>query len=359
MTRVFVRADASASLGTGHIIRCLSLCNELENFVEEIIFVYYTLTDFLKEEIKRRKYTLEKVDSDYPSGSLENAEDLIQKVSNIKGTTQDDLLIIDHYEIGEIWENKVNPFFKKIVVIDDLANRSHYCDFLLDTNFHEMNEKRYLTLLPSNTVKLFGPKYSLLREEFRTLRYSEEFRINKNPNEIRIFVCFGGTDPTQETLKVLQVLDDVKGIKNVKKFSVVTVMGASNPMIEQVKEQYGNKENFKILVQPDSIGKEMLKSDLGICSGGSLTWERYCMGLPALSIAVAKNQVQIAEYGELLGIDEYLGESSSVSSTELKERLLKIMNYTSDVWTSRSEKAIKIVDGLGVKRVCDRIRMKG
>ena len=91
---------------------------------------------------------------------LKETENIISKYKKF------DSLIVDHYKLDHKWENKMRKFAEKIIVIDDLANRKHDCDFLIDQNLYEDNESRYEELVNKNTIKLLSPKYAIIKEEF-------------------------------------------------------------------------------------------------------------------------------------------------------------------------------------------------
>ncbi|CAH1223793.1 UDP-2,4-diacetamido-2,4,6-trideoxy-beta-L-altropyranose hydrolase [Paenibacillus sp. JJ-223] len=346
--RIFIRADASKSIGTGHLMRCLSLCEELSRYSESIIFLFKELTEYLKESIMKKGFRLLQLVSTYPSGSEEDAEQTIAQLFDKFGSVENDWIIIDNYCIDHVWERKVKALFRKTIIIDDLANREHDCDVLIDTNLHEGNETKYDGLLQNDTLKLLGPKYALLRSEFKETIKNIDFFEYKSKVE-RIFVCFGGTDPTSETLKVVNVLSSLATRKN---FIVNIVVGESNTDIKLIDKKCDEIEKFNLFVQPKSIAAIMGDSDIAICSGGSLTWERYCMGLPGLIVTVAENQVSIAKQCERIGIDNYLGKSSEITETSLLECIEGTLNEEFGI-IERKNKARSIVDGLGVTRVAN------
>ncbi|OWA36193.1 UDP-2,4-diacetamido-2,4,6-trideoxy-beta-L-altropyranose hydrolase [Saccharibacillus sp. O16] len=349
--RVFIRADASESLGIGHIMRCLSLCEELKNAVEEIIFVCRNLTDSLRQLISGKGYSLQEFSSEFSLGSVEEAQQIAQQLSAYISKEKTDYLIIDHYGIDHVWEEIVSSLFFKTMVIDDLENRFHSCDILLDTNFSLNNQVRYLSFVPKHTTRLLGPSYALLRPEFIQMQNSKKFSLERSEYENKILICFGGTDPTNETLKTLQALEILNATKGSQSYEAVVILGGSNTKIKQIEEQYGGKPWVELLVQPPSMSSAMMRAGFAVCSAGSITWERYCMGLPAITIAIAENQIQIAEQGQFLGIDTYLGESENITASSLSSAISDFLQDSCEERKERRKKAIQLVDGEGAARV--------
>lgn len=344
--RIFIRADASKEIGTGHLMRCLSLSEELSLFCFNIVFVCREITEHLRKIVERKGFGILKLNCSYPAGSIEDAEQTIAQLVNEFGVLKDDWFIIDSYNIDFVWEREVKNSCCKMVVIDDLANRKHDCHVLIDTNLHENNQMKYDGLLLDSTVRLIGPEYSLLRNEFKEVLNSA-VHYSSRSNIETIFVCFGGTDPTSETLRVVNVLHTMLKGSSLK---VNVVVGESNTDKAVLQEICGESENLNLFVQPPSIARIMIESDLAICSGGSLTWERYCMGLPGLIITVADNQVSIALQCEQFGVDHYLGKSSEITELEISKALRNLLYDVVDL-EGRRIKARSVVDGLGVSRV--------
>ncbi|UKS31330.1 UDP-2,4-diacetamido-2,4,6-trideoxy-beta-L-altropyranose hydrolase [Paenibacillus sp. HWE-109] len=225
-----------------------------------------------------------------------------------------DLLVVDHYAIDNRWESQIRSCISQIMVIDDLANRSHDCDLLLDQNFYENMETRYAHLLPEHCVQLLGPSYALLREEF--------IEAQKNPHVRdgfvrRIFVFFGGSDPTNETEKALEAIK----LLNRDELTVDVVVGNSNPNRERIRELCSQITNTYFHCQINNIAELMVKADLAIGAGGSTTWERCSVGLPTLTVTTAENQVEVTDAVAKVGAIYHLGHYNDVSTHSIADAL--------------------------------------
>ncbi|MEC0234312.1 UDP-2,4-diacetamido-2,4,6-trideoxy-beta-L-altropyranose hydrolase [Paenibacillus kribbensis] len=338
--KFLIRADASIDIGTGHVMRCLALAKALIISGSEVVFVFQQMPDHLVEKVKQIGCIPFYLNSEYPVGSIEDAVYVSSKINNAFQNGFD-WMIIDHYRIGDIWEIEMYRIAKNILVIDDLADRMHICNILLDQNLYESSDSRY-NKLTNNAKQLIGPSYALLREEFYLERQEAKTRSGAIQ---RVLVTFGGTDPTNETLKSLYTLEKEGLLDNNLDFDIL--VGQSYGHLDELRKIVNYRKNMNLHIQSSFVAAIMKKADLAICSGGTLTWERYCMGLPGLVIAVAENQIHNAMMGEKLGIDRFLGFHSDISDCDIVNNL---KDYHVDL-ENKSLAAFNIVDGRGVEKV--------
>lgn len=332
---IFIRVDASSEIGTGHVMRCLTLANKFANKGSNITFLCRNHKGNLINIIKREKYPVLtlvnlqqkgefKQQNEYSLWLGTSQEKDAQQTINLIKDYKIDLLVVDHYALDSNWEIRLRDFADKLLVIDDLANRPHFCDFLLDQNFYEKYEGRYINLIPSHTRTFLGPKYALLRDEFFQM---EHFLKSRNGVLNHIMVFFGGSDPSNETLKALLALIQIKW----EELKVDVVVGESNYNKGVISQICANNDFISFHQQVNNMAELMNKADLFIGAGGTTTWERCFMGLPAVIITTAKNQENIIETLEKYGAIKYLGAKEEVSEgdirgavEELKKKPLKI-----------------------------------
>ncbi|WP_243388199.1 UDP-2,4-diacetamido-2,4,6-trideoxy-beta-L-altropyranose hydrolase [Bacillus kexueae] len=358
--KIVFRVDASLQIGTGHVMRCLTLAEELRVLGHEIIFISRKLEGNLCHFVSERGFKIFCLPSQQNKANNCNSKhahwletsweiDAKQTIEIIeKHIGYFDWLIIDHYAIDYKWESLLKNYCQRMMVIDDLADRKHFCDILLDQNYYLNFQNRYQKLIRSGCKLLLGPKYSLLRNEFIELR--KEIRFKEVKNITNILVFFGGSDPTNETLKTLYALNALES----NKLNIDVVVGASNPNIDKIKEYCNKYSNINFHSAINYMAKLMKQADLAICAGGTTTWERYCMGLPAILIAVAYNQIEICEAISELGIDYYLGKSEEVSDKDIINSLERF--HRGDINLQKTSiKAQKIVDGKGKFRVINEL----
>ncbi|HEK9103241.1 UDP-2,4-diacetamido-2,4,6-trideoxy-beta-L-altropyranose hydrolase [Bacillus cereus] len=356
---IFIRVDASIEIGTGHVMRCLTLAEELKNRGHQVAFISRELNGHMCNFIKSKGYTVYML----PKMKLVNnncntahahwlqtsweidAQQTINIIS--QNISPVDWLIVDHYALDKKWEEKLKEFTQYIMVIDDLADRLHMCDVLLDQNYYTNIDQRYTKLLPKNCIKLLGPKYALLRTEF----LKERKNVRKRTGNLKtVLIFFGGSDPTNETSKVIKTLEAL----DCTQLLIHVVVGQANPQKDFIQNLCKKHSNMTFHYNIDYMSRLMNEADLAICAGGSTTWERYCLGLPALLISVAYNQIEICKAVGNLGIDFYIGNSEKIYEKDICNaiEIVRSGNFNLEV---SSKKALEIVDGFGKTRVVSEI----
>lgn len=314
---VVFRVDASVKIGSGHVMRCLTLAGQLKETGSEVIFICSDLPGNLASLIVKDGYRVFlipylKVSKDEKwKRDLENTVNLLTALNN-----PIDLLVVDHYGLDYRWEAPLRKFVKEIMVIDDLANRQHDCNILLDQNLYQNMNKRYEGLVPLNCKKMLGPKHALLRPEF----YEARRKLRPRDGIVkRILVFFGGSDPTNETVKALRAIQ----MLNRPDIAVDVVVGMSNPFKAEIQQICATMPKTSYYCQVNNMAELMTVADLAIGAGGTATWERCFLGLPSIVVAVAENQVvtsqALNEYGGCI----YLGNSTNFD----EKRLINIVSY--------------------------------
>ncbi|OUU22482.1 MAG: UDP-2,4-diacetamido-2,4,6-trideoxy-beta-L-altropyranose hydrolase [Candidatus Endolissoclinum sp. TMED37] len=274
-----IRTDANPVIGNGHLMRCMTFCKLLEPKEVKIHLIYANLTVFSKEILIKTDIELHKINLKSSIGSLEDAN---QTKKILEELPKIDLLIIDSYQIDDSWEKLMVKYTKQIMVIDDLANRSHYCNFLVDQNLR-FDNKRYDKLLPPNTKVFLGPKYAFLREEF----YNSNLIRLRNGSLRNILVFFGSGNNNNEIIKILKVINEIED----KEIKWNLVIGKN---IKKFSKYISAKNNLEIIDYTENISKLMYDADLAIGTCGIAAWERCLLGLPSIVLITAQNQYEDA-----------------------------------------------------------------
>jgi len=334
---IFIRTDASIAIGTGHVMRCLTLADELREKGNEIRFICRKAPGNFIEFIEVKGYRVYSLPADI---DLPADRDLTQEILQ-KQQNSIDWLIIDHYGIDASWETPLREFVKKIIVIDDLANRRHDCDILLDQNYSS-DVKRYQGLVSEECIQLLGAEYALLRPQFRKAREN----LKEDSNEVkRILVFMAGGDPSNETWKVLQALkllcrDDVV---------LDVVIGSSNPFKNELEILIEQMPGAACYFNVKNMAELMSSADIAIGACGTSTWERCCLGLPGIVMVLADNQKEIAEELDKEGVVVNLGWHENVTVMDIKDAVGNLMKDP-DKRKKMSSKGREMVDGKGVVR---------
>jgi UDP-2,4-diacetamido-2,4,6-trideoxy-beta-L-altropyranose hydrolase len=226
------------------------------------------------------------------------------------------------------------------MVIDDLADRKHQCDILLDQTFGRQQED-YSGRTPEGCELLLGSEYALLRSEFAKWRaYSLERR--SKPKFKQLLINMGGVDVDNVTEKVL---DELKICNLPNDMNITVVMGGLTPHFESVKTKAITLPcKTEVKVDVDNMAEIMANSDIAIGAAGATTWERCCLGLPTIQIVIAKNQITIARL---------LAENNAIKLLQDIKELSRVIGGAICWMAGVSNITRQISDGLGVKRVSD------
>ncbi len=339
---ILIRTDASINIGTGHVMRCLSLADELRQKGTDINFICREGPGNLISYIEDRGYKVHQLTGEI---DIETDRKLTKEILS-KYETKPDWLIIDHYGIDFSWEYPLRKYAKKLMVIDDLANREHDCDLLLDQNYSN-NEDRYNGLVSENCIQLLGPEYAILRPQFQ--KASGNLR-KRDGGVNRILLFMGGVDSkdiTSKALRAIQMLDRSDIVIDV-------VVGNLNPYHDEIKILTSKMPNTSCHHNVEDMANLMSLADLCIGAGGTTTWERCCAGLPTIAIILAENQKNVSENLDKEGALINLGWYHNVTENNIKEVVEGLIDNPQKV-ASMSDKSRRLVDGKGVNRVVDTI----
>ena len=355
---ILFRVDSSFDIGSGHVMRCLTIAKELRKVKNDITFICRKKNGDLIPLIKKKGFKVivinkkkDPSDKDKTSeniykkwlGVSEN-QDAIDSINQIKNDYFN-WLIVDHYSLSIKWENLLRKYSNKLMVIDDLANREHDCDLLLDQNWFENSVDRYKELVPKKTKLILGPKYALLRSEFREMRVKP---IIKSKESVKLFVFFGGSDPLSLTSLTIKAINEF----NKKELKAVIVIGKNNLEYKKIKKEAGLNKNIKLHIQVDNIASLMANSDFAIGSAGANTWERICLGLPSIIISFAENHKILLKDLIKNNYVNYIGDYKEITVNKIKTSITAEIKMNRDQEISE---LYSLADGKGVFRVANKI----
>lgn len=335
---VVIRADASRHIGYGHIMRCLTLSEELRNRGVNLTFICRADEGNLIDFIKENNFNVFNLPAD-----IGPEEDALLTGKFLAGESgQTDCLIVDHYGLDVSWETHLRSYSVKIMVIDDFVNREHACDILLNQNYG-VDASMYDDITPRGCKRLTGSAYVLLREQFRVARKD----ISRRSGEIKkIFIFFGGADSTNETAKAIKAAK----LLDRPNLSFIVLVGGSNPHWKDIETLCGQLPGSVFYKQVYDLAPLMADADLAIGAGGSNTWERCCLGLPSMVTVLAENQRTFVERLDRDGIVLNMGWFEDVTPSTIAEMLEKLISDRTMI-IGMSKRSMEIVDGEGAKRV--------
>ena len=360
---VAFRVDASVEQGTGHLMRCLVLANELRDRGHSCVFITQPFLPPLVSQIQNERHKvvlinpeLKRISAYYHKNqylkwmarSLDNdAFETYSKIIEINP----DILVVDHYAIDYEWMKYFLDLEIRTVVIDDLANRNHLCDILIDQNYGR-STKDYEYLVPKETTILAGSEFIFIKEDFRKIRNSSIYeRTFRKAN--RINICMGGMDKDNSTQDVLEVIQNIDWLKE---WHVDIILRSSSPHARDV-EAFLAKMQPQTTIHFDStnIAELFSLADLAIGAGGVTLWERCCVGLPSLLLTIADNQLPAAQALSNTHAVDYVGDIRQLDWTnKLFLRLERLANKPEAI-KIMSRSASAICDGSGLNKVCNSI----
>ena len=339
---LFIRADASVSIGTGHIMRMIALGQAWQAQGGEVHFLCAEITPALEQRLASKGFHLLRIDA-----TLGSPEDLSETMHLIAETLQADRknarVVLDGYHFGSDYQLGIKTAGFTLLVVDDYGHADFYhADWVLNQNI-SAREELYAKRSPA-TKLLLGPKFAMLRKEFLTYKgWQREIA----PVAKKILVTLGGSDPDNVTLQVIQALIDLD-------LHVKVVIGGSNPHLREIENFIRSQNNstalIEVIVNATNMPELMVWADIAVAAAGSTSWELAFTGLPNLVFVLADNQVEIAEGLSARQVAISIGRPSPDALVYFKEKLSQLA--VSHTERHRiSEVSHELVDGSGAKRV--------
>ena len=350
------RVDGSLQIGAGHISRCLTLAKALKKRGANCKFICRDHKNSLVKKIKNENFPVVKLVNHKKIKSTQNIKNINLKYRGWIGSSwkkdanqtinalnkeKIDWLIVDHYGIDELWEKKLQPHVKNIMVIDDLANRNHFCNLLLDQNLVANFKTRYNNLLPRHCTTLLGPRFALLQEDYKNLHSIASSRIGPTKH---ILVYFGST--IQNNLAKLTLSAFLK--LNRKDITLDIVISSKSSQKKKIKKFLKKNKHVKIHTDLTSLAPLMLKADLAIGACGVTSWERCCLGLPSIVITMADHQKPIAKELHKQKLINWIGHYNLITNKEIHQALNKHIDQNFKTWSNTCK---DITDGKGAEKV--------
>lgn len=355
---ILFRVDSSLYIGSGHVIRCLTLAKALREKGAECSFICrnhpgnlsqlirsFGFTVNLLEVVETQQNHLPEIDkaSEYARWLGASWKDDAEQTCALARQKSTDWIIVDHYGIDHHWEKVVSPSCKKLMVIDDLANRSHDCHLLLDQNLVENYKLRYQKIVNHNCFCLTGPKFALLQPEYAIAHERTPPRLAPIS---RVLIYFGAAD--QRNLTGMAISAFLKLNRNDVNLDVV--VNDQSPFYTTIRELVQNKPTIKLHENVPSLCDLMINADFAIGASGATSWERCCLGLPTFVVTLAANQEPIAAQLHRDGYVKLLGQLNEITVDLLKAAFSDVLSGNCDLekWSSHCR---TLVDGKGTDRV--------
>ena len=335
------RVDANPALGIGHLVRCLTLADVLSREGSRACFLTRGLDPSLQGLVAARGHACVPLDGGARQVSEdEDASECERKLAAAEWPW----VVVDHYALGAAWERRVAAAGRCILAIDDLADRDHACQVLLDQNEVPAADRRYTGRVPDNCVMLLGPRYALLRPEYAEYRA----RVHRNGHAPRrVFVFFGGGDPAGLSRLAVDALSDDR----LRHLDVDVVCGSA--AAADALRRASGRDRLRVHPPQSHLADLMAGADLAIGASGSTTWERLCLGLRSVVVTVADNQLEVARWLSARGLVRLVGAAGTVTAADLRDAVLDEIAAPRH---AAVREGMALCDGRGASRVADVMR---
>ncbi|HEY1796736.1 MAG TPA: UDP-2,4-diacetamido-2,4,6-trideoxy-beta-L-altropyranose hydrolase [Stellaceae bacterium] len=357
--RVAFRVDAGHEIGSGHFFRCLALADTLAVGGDRCFLVSRNLPEALRAQADRHGHVVIPLKPAAPfaprPGDTTHAAWLNAPweddadATKAALTADADWLVVDHFAIDHRWEERVAPAVSHTLVIDDLADRRHVCAILVDQNLFPGPRGRYRGLVPGHCETLLGPRHALLRGQFEERRKGG---IRQRRTVDRVLVTLGGSDPANFT---------AIGIEGLKRLNppmrADIVIGGESGQRDAIAAACRGDERFRVHANVENMADLLAAADLAIGAAGISSWERACLGLPAVIVTLAANQEGVAQELARRGLARLLGRADEVDAA-LVAHAIEALRRDPAALARMSRIAARFVDGKGAHRVANAMRAR-
>jgi UDP-2,4-diacetamido-2,4,6-trideoxy-beta-L-altropyranose hydrolase len=350
--QVVFRLDASARIGSGHLMRCLALAEQLVRLGACCNFLVRPLEPGWHARIEAQGHTVltlppgdgapPEPEAPAHAGWLDTSQrqDALDCQAAL-GARRVNWLVLDHYALDARWEHAMRASAERIMVIDDLADRPHAADLLLDQNLHTGADERYAALLPARSTCLLGPRFALLRPEFR-----DGPRHRQADRMARVLVCFGGAAPIDANRRMLAALAGCGALE-------VTLI-AAQAQHDVLRAAAPANVRLALLTHSERMAELMREHDLALGAGGGMLWERFSQGVPSVVFGIAENQAPGVRSALEAGLVSGHPALEALDDAAL-QALLRAALLGSDMLHGQARRAQALVDGRGCERVARRL----
>lgn len=340
---LLIRADASAAIGTGHVMRCLALAQAWQDAGGRAVFAMAQSTDAIQMRVSN-----ESCETLVVSGPIASADDLRQTVSFARHQNCE-WVVVDGYQVGTEYQKGLKAAGLKVLFLDDYGHSEHYyADVVLNQNLSA--SPSLYSNRESQTRLLLGTQYALLRREFNVWRDYER-KISSICR--RVLVTMGGSDDGNVTATVIEGLR----LAGMAELEVTVLVGGSNSHRRGLQDMVARSPvKMQLLEDVSNVGKLMAEADIAISAAGTTCWELCLLGLPSMLIDIADNQTHVAKELHKRGCAIHIGRDIAPETVAEK---IKWLFDAVEVRESLSRSSRKLVDGRGATRVVSVLRGEG
>ncbi len=341
---VLFRLDANAAIGSGHLMRCLTLANALKRPGIACHFAGAAMPPSWVERIEANGHAWHPLPADARTQALDAAWCAL-----LLASFERSFVVVDHYGLDARWERAIEAHGSRMLAIDDLADRPHAARFVVDPNLGRQAQD-YAGLVDHAARLEIGPAWASLRPEFARSRTQAQAKRSHPTDVRRILITFGGSDNFRLTLDAAKA---VLACAPLRDAFIDVVFGSTPSWLPELRALLTDRRphHHEIAVNVTDMARRMLAADLCIGAAGSTCWERCCLGLPSIQVTVAANQVEASKALETRG-----AVVSMPLGGDMAGRLvgaLATLATDADRLATMTQAAFAVTDGLGASRLSD------
>lgn len=313
-TRVLIRADAGAGVGLGHLVRCLAIAEQLVRLGARVTFATHLPNTETEARVRRAGADLRVLGEGVPARGITPQEDQLQDAQEALGADEKwDAVVVDHYGLDATWEGEARRSAARVVAIDDLANRSHDADVIVDHNWYGAGTaNRYRGRVRADALQLLGPRYALLDRAYADRRGARD-AVRTPPR--RVLIGFGGTDAGAQTESAL------RAVLERTELHADVVMGSRTRVTEELRALVEGSPRAELHIAVPHLADLLSRADLAIGASGSATWERLCLGVPSIVTTVSEAQSGVTRALADSGACTWLGIAPDVGPADYADAL--------------------------------------
>ena len=355
---VLFRLDANVEIGSGHLMRCLTLANALKRPGVACLFAGAAMPASWVERIEAGGHAWHPLPADVavPRSEAGPADALAQALdaawcARLLAPFERSFVVVDHYGLDAAWERAIEAEGSRLLAIDDLADREHVARFLVDPNLGRTAQDYAGLVEPAARLEI-GPAWASLRPEFARLRTQAQAKRSRAHGVQRVLITFGGSDNFRLSLDAVRAVLACAALRDA---SIDVVFGTAAPWLPELQALLADRRphRHEIAVNATDMAQRMLAADLCIGAAGSTCWERCCLGLPSIQVTVAANQVEASQALEARGAAISMPREGDMTGP--LERALAALATDSARLAAMAQAAFDVTDGLGATRLSELI----
>lgn len=282
-SHLLIRADAGGELGTGHVMRMIALAQAWQDRGGSVTLAACQCPAPLLDRLTKEKISFVAIEAQ----SLGGTEDLADTI-RIGKSLRAEWIVTDGYHFQEDYHKGLQAESFKLLAVDDYGHCAEWhADVVINQNLHKSTGAVESLAVTPHCRLLNGPRYALLRREFRKSVHRAQVPEEK---ALRILVTFGGVDPNAATLKIIRALHGLIATP----LDLKVLAGHANPNIEAIRlEVPKSPHRIELIPACDNMPSLYQWAERVISAGGSSCYEWLYFGLPGWVTSIADNQDDI------------------------------------------------------------------